>query len=324
MEISSLTEGKLWLAPLAGYTDFTFRSIAKQCGADVIVSEMVSADGLYYNYDNSIAYAQFNDIQRPFGVQLFGSDPEMMAKGAEIISRLNPDFIDINMGCPVKKVVNRMAGSALMKDIDLACRITESVKKVASKYNLLVTTKFRSGWDLESINYLDYGKALENSGSDALILHPRTRSQMFSGHSNWQHIKILKANVKIPVVGNGDIKSITDAKEMFSQTKCDSIMIGRGALGKPWLFQEIKNFYQGTNSNIDKLSIVLNHYKLALNNKKEDAQLHAIREMRSHFTYYSKGIRGSSSLRDKINHTSEPEEIYSIINELNYDDINKV
>lgn len=318
MEITSLTDKKFWLAPLAGYTDKTFRTIAKECGADVIVSEMVSADGLYYNYDNSITYALFEEDQRPFGVQLFGSDPQMMAKGAEIISSINPDFIDINMGCPVKKVVNRMAGSALMKDIDLACRITEAVKEVALKHKLLVTTKFRSGWDLEHINFLQYGKALENAGSDALILHPRTRSQVFSGHSNWQHIKELKDEVKIPVVGNGDINSIEDAREMFQLTNCDSIMIGRGALGKPWVFQEIKDYYQGKISHIDRHKIILAHYNLTLKNAGPDKQEHAILEMRSHFNYYSKGLRGGSQLRDKINHTKDPAEIFDIINELNF------
>lgn len=318
MEISSLTDHKLWLAPLAGYTDNNFRTIAKKCGVDVIVSEMVSADGLYYNLENSLQYAYFEEMQRPFGVQLFGSDPDMMVKGAEIISRLAPDFIDINMGCPVKKVVNRMAGSALMKDVELACRITEAVKEVGEKHKFLVTTKFRSGWDLESLNYLSFGKALENSGSDALILHPRTRSQMFTGHSEWEHIKILKENVNIPVVGNGDIKSVSDAENLYNLSNCDSIMIGRGALGKPWIFQEIKDYYLKENTTINKLQIVLEHYKLALKNSDNNDQLHAVREMRSHFTYYSKGLRGGSRLREQMNHTLNPDEIYNIINQLEF------
>ncbi|MBI9030854.1 tRNA dihydrouridine synthase DusB [bacterium] len=318
MEISSLTDHKLWLAPLAGYTDNTFRTIAKKCGADVIVSEMVSADGLYYNLENSLHYAYFEEFQRPFGVQLFGSDADMMAKGAEIIAGIKPDFIDINMGCPVKKVINRMAGSALMKDLDLACRITEAVKEVGLKHKLLVTTKFRSGWDLESINYLSFGKALENSGSDALILHPRTRSQMFTGHSNWEHIRLLKESVNIPVVGNGDVKSLEDAQELYNLTYCDSIMIGRGALGKPWIFQEIKDFYLNQETSIDKLKVVLNHYELSLKNSNPNDQLHAIREMRSHFTHYSKGIRGGAQLRDEINHTIDPQEIFNIINKLEF------
>ncbi len=318
MEITSLTDHKLWLAPLAGYTDNNFRTIAKRCGADVIVSEMVSADGLYYKLENSLQYALFEEEQRPFGVQLFGSDPEMMAKGTEIISRLAPDFIDINMGCPVKKVVNRMAGSALMKDMDLACRITEAVKEVAVKHKILVTTKFRSGWDLENVNFLPYGQSLESSGSDALILHPRTRSQMFSGHSNWEHIKLLKENVKIPVVGNGDIKEISDAQDLYNLSNCDSIMIGRGALGRPWLFQDIKNFFLGKAEEVDKKQIILEHYELALSKSDPEAQLHAIREMRSHFTYYTKGIRGGSQFRDKMNHTLDPNTIDNLINELDF------
>lgn len=316
MEITSLTDRKYWLAPLAGYTDKVFRSIAKKCGADVIVSEMVSADGLYYNYDNSIEYALFDDFQRPYGIQLFGSDPEMMAKGAEIVTRLNPDFIDINMGCPVKKVVNRMAGSALMKDIDLAARITEAVKKIAYPKGILVTTKFRSGWDLEQINYVDFGLALESAGADALILHPRTRSQMFSGHSNWEHLKILKESIKIPLVGNGDVKSVQDAEELYSLTNCDSIMIGRGALGKPWIFNDIKEKINHSYQKIDKKEIILEHYELALANAKNGDYLHAIREMRSHFSYYSKGIRGGSQLREEINHTTDPEKVFNILEKL--------
>lgn len=318
METVSLTDKKIWLAPLAGYTDNAFRTIAKRCGAEVIMSEMVSADGLYYNFDNSIKYAMFEESQRPFGVQLFGSDPEMMEKGAEILSRLRPDFIDINMGCPVKKVVNRMAGSALMKDVDLACRITEAVKEVAFKHNILVTTKFRSGWDSQNINYLSFGKALENSGSDALILHARTRTEMFGGHSNWEHIKELKLHTSLPVVGNGDVKSVADAHEMYELTHCDSIMIGRGVLGQPWLFQEIINSYENIKQEFDKKEIIREHYRLALANAKPEDELYVLREMRSHFNYYTKGTRDSSQLRSEINQTDSIDTIFNLINQINY------
>lgn len=318
MEIATLTDKKLWLAPLAGFTDNAFRTIAKRCGAEVIVSEMVSADGLFYNPERSLKNAMFEEKQRPFGVQLFGSEPEMMAKGAEIISRLQPDFIDLNMGCPVKKVVNRMAGSALMKDIDLACRITEAVKEVAQKHNILVTTKFRSGWDLQSINYLSFGKALENSGSDALILHPRTKTEMFGGHSNWQHIKELKQNSSLPVIGNGDIKSVTDALEMYEFTQCDSIMIGRGVLGQPWLFQEIKDGLTKPISDFEKKEIIREHYRLVLENIKPEDEIHALRGMRAHFNHYSKGSRDGAQLRNAINQTDDLEVIFDLIHQINY------
>lgn len=318
MEIASLTDKKLWLAPLAGFTDNAFRTIAKRCGAEVIVSEMVSADGLFYNLDNSLKHAMFEENQRPFGVQLFGSEPDMMAKGAEIISRLQPDFIDINMGCPVKKVVNRMAGSALMKDIDLACKITEAVKEIAQKHNILVTTKFRSGWDLQSINYLSFGKALENSGSDALILHPRTKTEMFGGHSNWQHVKELKQNSSLPVIGNGDIKSVADALEMYELTHCDSIMIGRGVLGQPWLFHEIKAGCANTQTEFAKKEIIREHYRLVLESAKPENKIHALRGMRAHFNYYSKGSRDGAQLRNAINQTDDIEVVFDLINQINY------
>ena len=317
MEISSLTDKKLWLAPLAGYTDYTFRSIAKSCGADVIVSEMVSSDGLVYNKEKSIEYALFEEKQRPFGIQLFGSDADMMQKGAEIIMELQPDFIDINMGCPVKKVVHRQAGSALMKDLELACRITEKVKEITLKHNILVTTKFRSGWDLESINFLEFGKSLESAGSDALILHARTRSQMFTGHSNWNHIRDLKAAVSLPVVGNGDVKSVEDAMQMYAETNCDSIMIGRGALGQPWLFQDIKSAFTGEYfPPINKQEIIRTHFENTLTNSTSDNKLKAILEMRSHFSYYTKGLRGGARLRNEINKTTDPQEIFAIIDQL--------
>lgn len=320
MEIATLTDKKLWLAPLAGFTDNAFRTIAKRCGAEVIVSEMVSADGLFYNPERSLKNAMFEESQRPFGVQLFGSEPKMMAKGAEIICRLQPDFIDLNMGCPVKKVVNRMAGSALMKDIDLACRITEAVKEIALKHNILVTTKFRSGWDLHNINYLAFGKALENSGSDALILHPRTKTEMFCGHSKWEHIKELKQNTALPVVGNGDVKSVKDAREMYELTNCDSIMIGRGVLGQPWLFQEIKDGYANTQTKLAKREIIHEHYRIAMTNAKPEDKVHILREMRSHFYHYTRGTRDSSKLRDAINHTDDPNVIFNLINQINFID----
>ncbi len=314
MQIADLTNNKLWLAPLAGYTDFAFRSIAKLCGADVIVSEMVSADGLYYNESKSIIYAEFSEEQRPFGIQLFGSDPDMMKKGTEILMKLRPDFIDINMGCPVKKVVNRGAGSALMKDLDNACRITEAVKSVAQKHDILVTTKFRSGWDNNSINYLEYGKSLVNAGSDALILHARTRSQMFTGHSDWNHIKRLKQEVNIPVIGNGDVNSSQSALDMLNQTSCDGIMIGRGALGQPWLFKTIKDSQNIPFDLIDKKEIIKKHFNLAL--EVNDNKQRAIVEMRAHFNFYTKGLKGGSSLRNEINKTTDINLIFKIIERL--------
>jgi nifR3 family TIM-barrel protein len=269
--IREITDKKIWVAPLAGITDKAYREICKRKGADVIMSEMVSADGLVFSREKSLEYAYFNETQRPFGIQIFGNDPDIMAKGAEIALSENPDFIDINMGCPVKKVVKRGAGSALMKTPELAIRIVKSVKKVLAGTEIPLSVKFRSGWDLESVNYLEYGRMMEDAGADLLILHPRTRSQMFSGHSNWTHIKILKAQSNIPVIGNGDIRNALDAKNMIEQTECDSIMIGRGIIGNPWIFQEIKDFWSGKEKTDitaeEKFSTIKEHLTLAIENK---------------------------------------------------------
>lgn len=311
MDLTFLTDKKIWLAPLAGYTDSPFRKIAKLCKADVLVSEMVSADGLIYNSKNTESYCVFDENERPFGIQLFGSDSSIMGKATEIIMKFNPDFVDINMGCPVKKVVNRGAGSALMKDISNAAKITEAVKNVCEKYNKPLSVKFRSGWDLEKINYLEFGKALQNAGADILILHPRTRSQMFTGHSDWNHIKELKTTVNIPVIGNGDIVSPEDAEALYELSKCDGIMIGRGALGKPWIFADIKNI----NINLSHKEIIKQHFLLKLKHSSNNS-LKGIYEMRSHLNFYSKGQRNSSQFRQEIQSLTDPQKIINLIDKL--------
>ncbi|MBN2830613.1 MAG: tRNA-dihydrouridine synthase family protein, partial [Candidatus Cloacimonetes bacterium] len=176
MDVRSVTDRKIWLAPLAGYTDNSFRRICKECGVDILVSEMVSADGLLHEQSNTLKYAQFTPEQRPFFIQIFGNDPLILAKGAEIIAKFQPEGIDINMGCPVKKVVKRGAGSALMQTPDLAQAIVKEVRNAISGTGILLSAKFRSGWDNNSINYLDFGKGLVDAGVDFLCLHPRTRS----------------------------------------------------------------------------------------------------------------------------------------------------
>ncbi len=311
-----LLDKKLWLAPLAGITDSAFRRICKQNGADVLVSEMVSADGLIYNSAKTIDYLKFEEFERPFGIQLFGSEPMTMAKALEMVLKYNPDFIDINMGCPVKKVVKRGAGSALMTLPKIAGQIVIEMKKVLSGTDIPLSAKIRSGWD-KSSDYLGFAKMLEDSGIDFIVVHPRLRNQFFSGKSDWNVIKNIKESLAIPVVGNGDIFCSDDAKEMYEKTNCDSIMIGRGAIGKPWIFSEIKSFLlTGQIENLDntaKFKVVKNHFELTLKTKGEFV---GIKEMRTHFSYYTKGFTGGSKVREFINHSTNADEILESIKDL--------
>ena len=313
-KVSRLTGNKLWLAPLAGLSDKPFRIICKRNGADVVVTEMVSADGLVFDYERSARFAHFTEEERPTGIQLFGSRPETMAEACRLMIRLKPDFIDINMGCPVKKVIKRGAGSALMKDIPVAISIVKEVKSVLRGTDIPLSVKFRSGWDSDSIVAVDFAQALQKAGADILILHPRTRTQLYSGRSDWSIIKEVKDRVDIPVVGNGDITSVSDALRMLEDTGCDSLMIGRGALGQPWLFNEIKSYLLTGEylrlSYKERFEIIREHNRLALEDKEEER---AIKEMRVHYCHYTKGLRGGSKLRNLLNHMTDNEEITRLI-----------
>ena len=315
--IKALTNKKVWLAPLAGITDNPFRSICKECGADVVVSEMISADGLLYNRTRSLEYAKFENSQRPFGIQLFGSDPQVFKEAVKIALTKKPDFIDINMGCPVKKVIKRGAGSALMTTPDIAANIVSETKNILIPLNIPLSVKFRSGWDMSSINSLEFGQQMQKAGADMICLHPRTRGQMFSGKSNWDLITELKMEIDIPVIGNGDILTINDMIAMYKQTGCDSMMIGRGIMGHPWLFTQIKNYLSSGKikqvTTIEKLKIIRRHMELMISDKGEKQ---AIFEMRTHFSHYTKGLRGGARVRDKINKQFDIDIILMLVEEL--------
>ncbi|HPR17150.1 MAG TPA: tRNA dihydrouridine synthase DusB [Candidatus Cloacimonadota bacterium] len=316
-ELASIASQKLWLAPLAGFTDNAFRTVCKDCGADVVVSEMISADGLVFNEEKSLQYAKFEQQQRPFGIQLFGSDPLMMQKGAEIILPLQPDFIDLNMGCPVKKVVKRGAGSALMQTPEIAVAIVKAVKALLKKTPVLLTVKIRAGWDKQSINALDFGLRMEEAGADLICLHPRTRSQMFGGSSDWDLIRQLKEKLAIPLVGNGDITEVESALDMFTQTGCDAIMLGRGVLGQPWIFTQIKAaMHSHQKAEIlpeTKLEIIKKHLELSCLEKGEGR---ATTELRAHLAYYTKGYNGGAKVRNFINHSQNPHDMFDMISQL--------
>ncbi len=304
---------RLWLAPLAGYTDQAYRQICKEWGAEILVSEMVSADGLIRDSAKTAQYITFLDTERPFGIQIFGSEPYVMAKAAEFLIPFNPDFVDINMGCPVKKVVRRGAGSALMQTPEKAAVIVKEVQNALTG-SIPLSVKFRSGWDSNSINFLEFGLMMQDSGADFVTLHPRTSRQMFGGLSNWEHIKALKARLNIPVVGNGDLHSPEDADRMLKETHCDGLMIGRGALGKPWIFSQCREYLtSGSYTPITQnhlLEAVLKHLELALQYQREAV---VVKEMRSQLCFYTKGQLGGAEIRNKINHAESAEELRQIL-----------
>ena len=240
-----------------------------------------------------------------------------MAKAVEIILEKKPDFLDVNMGCPVKKVVKRGAGSALMTTPQLAEKIVKEMKKTLRGTSVPLSIKIRAGWDIHSINAVEFSKMLEQAGTDFICIHPRTRSQMFSGRSDWQIIRRIKENVNVPIIGNGDIFLPEDAERMFAETDCDSVMIGRGAVGKPWIFSEIKQLLLSGEifslSYRKKLEIISEHLKLELREKGKET---GIKEMRKHLSAYTKGLRGGAKVRDLINKTFDEQEIMNLISSL--------
>ncbi len=281
-----------------------YRLIAKKHGVDVLTTEMVSAAGLTYSPSGSLPYAYTGEDTSPIGIQLFGSEPSHFQAAISILPAM--DFLCINMGCPVKKVVKTGAGSALMDNPQLASRIVEICRDSLPAATPLVV-KFRSGFS--RINYLDFGLKMQNSGADILILHPRTRAQMFAGHSDWSQIKKLKESCQIPIIGNGDIFSREDIGKMKLETGCDGVMIGRGAIGNPWIFSE------NSPSNEEKLSTIKEHYRLAVQHYGE---LKGLRLMRAHIAKYTKHLKGGSKTRQKINTETNLEKIFSTLDELFY------
>ncbi len=311
--VLELADKKLWLAPLAGYTDQPFRRICRLWGADVVVSEMVSAEGLIRKQQRTIAYLSFTREERPFGVQLFGHNPTTMASAAGAVLKYHPDFIDVNMGCPVKKVIKRGAGGALMADLPRAAEIVKSIRSVIPK-DFPLSVKFRSGPDQGNLNYLEFGLAMQDAGADMVVFHPRTVKQGFTGTSNWQHLTELKKRLLIPVIGNGDIRTVESALDLYLKTNCNSIMLGRATLGQPWIFAQIKNRLEVRSradiSQANKLMTVLRHLDYALQIKSERI---VVRELRSQLCHYTRGLPGSAALRVSLNQAESADEIKKIL-----------
>ena len=308
------------LAPMAGVTDYAFRKIARQFGATYCVSEMVSSKAIHFRDKKTATLAEIKDDDRPLGIQIFGSDPKVMAESAYLLStatyehRKNdniPNVIDINMGCPVRKIVTAGDGSALLKNPTLCGEI---VKEVVNASQVPVTVKIRAGWDFDSINCVEIAKIAEANGAAAICVHGRTREQMYEPSANWEYIKAVKEAVSIPVIGNGDIFSAADAIRMLEETGVDSLMIGRGAMGNPFIFDEIQHYFDKKTYTpptiFEKIKVARCQLEYMIEEKGEGV---AICEARKHFAWYLKGERGSAAVRDAINHASTLTELNTII-----------
>lgn len=315
LQIGNVTlENNLILAPMAGVTDLPFRLLCKEQGAALCCMEMVSAKGIMYNNKNTESLLTVDERERPVSLQLFGSDPEIMGAMAAKIEHRNFDILDINMGCPVPKVVNNGDGSALMKNPVLAGKIIESMVKAIEKP---VTVKIRKGFDDEHINAVEMAHVAQESGAAAVAVHGRTREQFYSGKADWSIIADVKNAVSIPVIGNGDILDAKDVIAMKEQTNCDGFMIGRGAQGNPWIFHQILHYFEtgeliGKPPMEEMVKTMLRHAKLQIEFKGDYL---GIREMRKHAAWYTAGYKGASKLRGRINDVESYEELEALFEE---------
>lgn len=306
----------LYLAPMAGVTDVVFRGMCKELGADVLVTEFVSAEGILQRDDRTRHYTEFDEAQRPIGVQLFGSDGVRMGEAArKIIDWKQPDFIDINFGCPVNKVVAKNGGSSLLKD----CPLLQSVAaNVAKAVPIPVTAKMRIGWDAQNINAVEVARILEDSGMQAIAVHGRTRAQGYTGEADWEVIDQVAAAVKIPVIGNGDIHSGADVQRRRSQTRVRGIMIGRAAMTNPWVFQEAKHFLatgeQSKPASIeDRFAFMRRHCVAAIAHDGRGREFEILRSMRNRLMNYTKSIPGGKWLRQHFSQVASLTQLDDIL-----------
>ncbi len=303
------------LAPMASVADKAYRLMAKGFGAAYCVGEMASCKGLCYSDRKTAELLSVSGVERPMAVQLFGAEPEFMAKAVKIAEGYAPDIIDINAGCPMPKIVCGGAGSALMKTPEL---FGELVKAASEATPIPVTVKIRAGWDINSINAVEMAKIAEENGAAAIAVHGRTKEQLYSGKADWDIIKAVKSAVSVPVIGNGDVASVEDCIRMYDYTKCDLVMIGRGSYGRPWLFGQIRDYFDGKTPRPEpeldeKLEIMRRHIALLVEDKGE---LTGMKEARRQASWYIKGITGAAGLRNKfggMNKLSDLDELIEII-----------
>lgn len=307
-------DNEVFLSPMAGVTDLPFRLICKEKGCGMLYTEMINAKALCYDDENTKKMLKIEDQEHPIAVQIFGSDPEFMGKAAAIMNEYPNEILDINMGCPAPKVIKNGDGSALMRNPKLAAEVLSSVVKNSKKP---VTLKIRKGWDDDSVNAVEIAKIAEECGISALAIHGRTREQFYSGKADWDIIAKIKQSINIPVIGNGDVFEVQDAVNMLEKTKCDAIMIGRGAQGNPWIFKRI-NHYMKTGEILpeptveEKITTAIKHMNLAV---AEHGEYVAVREMRKHIGWYLKGLKNSAKYRDQINKITDYKEVITMLEE---------
>ena len=308
-------ENRYILGPMAGVTDLPFRLLCREQGAGLLCMEMISAKAIYYNNRNTESLLEIHPDERPVSLQLFGSDPKIMSEMAKRIEERPFAILDVNMGCPVPKVVKNGEGSALMKEPKLVYEIVNALVKAIEKP---VTVKIRKGFDDEHVNAVEIAKIIEEAGASAVAVHGRTREQYYSGKADWDIIRQVKEATSIPVIGNGDVTSPQKAEELVRQTGCDGIMIARGAEGNPWIFSEMIA-YEETGvvpPRPDKDAVremMLRHARLQLQYKREYC---GIREMRKHVAWYTKGLKGAARLREKVNEVESLEELENLLTSL--------